>query len=140
MFLKLYLILSYSILFFSSCCLNTRQLLVKNISADDSIDVIIKIDDKIFRDSVPIAISSFSYIEHKFCAEKDISKVEVILPKRGISKIEYKSIQGIKQVIVTIRSMPQSFIPLKNGDLNTIPKMPEILIGFFGERTNIKVP
>lgn len=134
--LLIILLFSTSIIL-SSCDTRNSQLLIQNNTQEDSLLVTVSVNgDQLVNKFIKRAFTSFSYEESFFKTHNDSIEVEVEIPQIGLKKTALSKNENIRQVIITIRSVPISNIPEKEGVLSTIPKKKEILIAFFGKRSH----
>jgi len=117
--------------FLGSCSNNHTQLIIQNLSVKDSLKTIVRINGKqIFNDYIPKAITNTSVTKTEFSLTDEDVNVEVEIPLLNLKEAATSKIKGLRLIIVSIRSVTSSTLPVKDGNLTSIPKKEEILIAF----------
>ena len=139
MFKSLLVILSIftTLIAVSSCRTHNFQLLVQNNTQEDSSLVTVKVNGfQVFTGHVKRAVTNYSFEESHFESYRDSLRVEAEIPEIGLKQMSVSGNADQRQVIVIIRSVVISGIPARDGQLKTIPRKKEILIGFFGKESH----
>jgi hypothetical protein len=83
------LVTIFTMAFLCACSSNKRHLIITNTSEKGTIYVKVSINGKVeFKDTIPKAVSSISYIDHGFDINVDGAEIDVDIPKIGVRKIE----------------------------------------------------
>lgn len=133
------LLLAGCILTLFSCSKSEVKLAIQNNTKKDSLYVIVRVNSKeVFNNYVKKAVSSTSVTRSEFSKPEGQVYLEVNVPNDSLVANATYKLQNLKQIIITISSVPTSLVPVVQGKSVILIENDKVSINFL-EKENMEL-